>query len=180
MGSDLTQVVGILANMVPYRRPTNLDTARERINIDDADMFIGECASGALYSMQSSYVTVGNYPGIEARIYGSEGALIARLVHEFGEIQTLRGAKPDAVEFVPMAIPERFFPPGYQPGDTWDAAFYGNLVHNFLEEIVAGGTTNQGNFAQSARVQEVINAVALSHRERRWVDLPLDNAQGAG
>jgi len=73
-----------------------------------------------------------------------------------------------------MRIPDRFFPPGYTPGDTWDAAFYGNLVHNFMEEIVAAGNTNQGNFAQSARVQEIINAVAQSHRERRWVDLPLD------
>lgn len=173
VGSDLTQVVGILANMVPYRRRTNLDTELDRINIDDADMFIGECANGALYSMQSSYVTVGNYPGIEARIFGSKGALIARLVHEFGEIQTLRAATPDAVEFVQKEIPPRFFPPGYQKGDTWDATFYGNLVHNFLQEITAGGDTNQGNFAQSARVQEVINAVALSHREHRWVNLPL-------
>lgn len=173
VGSDLTQVVGILANMVPYRRRTNLDTEPERINIDDADMFIGECANGALYSMQSSYVTVGNYPGIEARIYGSKGALIARLVHEFGEIQTLRAATPDAVEFVEKEIPPHFFPPGYQKGDTWDATFYGNLVHNFLQEIVQGDDTNQGNFAQSARVQEVINAVALSHREHRWVKLPL-------
>ncbi|MDH3424865.1 MAG: hypothetical protein OEN00_17840, partial [Gemmatimonadota bacterium] len=52
-------------------------------------------------------------------------------------------------------------------------AFYGNLVQNFCEEIIAGGDTNQGDFAQSARVQEIINAAALSHRERRWVDLPL-------
>jgi predicted dehydrogenase len=174
VGSDLTSVVGILANMVPYRRRTNLDTERERINIDDADAFIAEARNGAIYTMQSSYVTVGNYPGIEARIYGSRGALIARLVHEFGEIQTLRGAKPGAVEFVPMDIPARFFPPGYTPGDTWDAAFYGNLVHNFMDEIICGGDANQGNFAQSARVQEIINAVAQSHRERRWVDLPLD------
>lgn len=174
VGSDLVQVVGILANMIPYRRRTNLDTERERINIDDADIFIGECANGALYSMQSSYVTVGNYPGIEARIYGSNGALIVRLVEEFGEIQTLRGAKPDAVEFVLMEIPDRFFPPGYQPGEPWPSAFYGGLVHNFMQEIVEGGETNQGNFAQSARVQEVINAVTLSHREHRWVRLPLE------
>ena len=174
VGSDVVSVVGILANMVPYRRRTNLDSERERINMDDADAFIGEARNGAIYTMQSSYVTVGNYPGIEARIYGSKGALIARLVHEFGEIQTLKGAKPDAVEFVPMDIPDRFFPPGYTPGDTWDAAFYGNLVHNFMEEICAGGDVNQGNFAQSARVQEIINAVARSHREHRWVDLPLD------
>lgn len=172
--SDLVQVVGILANMIPYRRRTNLDTARERINIDDADMFIGECANGALYSMQSSYVTIGNYPGIEARIYGSEGALIARLVEEFGECQTLHGARPDAVEFVRLEIPDRFFPPGHYPDESWRSMFYTNLVHNFMEEIVAGDETNQGNFAQSACVQEVINAVTLSHREHRWVNLPLE------
>ena len=180
VGSDLTQVVGILANMVPYRRRTNLDTERERINVDDADMFIAEAANGALYSLQSSFVTVGNYPGIEARIYGSEGALIARLVEEFGVIQTLHGAKPDAVEFVPMEIPERFFPPGYYEGEPWPSAFYVGLVHNFMQEIVDGGETNQGNFAQSARVQEIINAVTLSHREHRWVSLPLEEGVDLG
>jgi predicted dehydrogenase len=174
VGSDLKQVVGILANMVPYRRRTNLDTERERINVDDADMFIGETVDGALYSLQSSFVTVGNYPGIEARIYGSEGALIARLVEEFGVIQTLHGAKPDAVEFVPMEVPRRFFAPGLTDDEPWPSAFYGGLVHNFMQEVIDGGETNQGNFAQSARVQEIINAVALSHREHRWVDLPLE------
>jgi predicted dehydrogenase len=173
VGGDLTRVVGILANMVPYRRRTNLDTQRERINVDDADMFVGECTNGALYFLQSSYVTVGNFPGVEARIYGSHGALIARLVNEFGEIQTLRAAKPDAVEFVQKEIPDRFFPPGYRKGDNSDVTFYGNLVHNFMQEIVDGGEANEGNFAQSARVQEIINAVALSHREHRWVTLPL-------
>jgi len=173
VGSDIAKLVGILSNQVPYRRRTNLDTERERINMDDADIFIGECKNGALFSLQTSFVTVGNYPGVEARIYGSKGALIARLVDEFGEIQTLKKATPDAVEFVNVEIPMRFFPPGYQKSDRWDTVFYGCLVHNFLEEIVNGGDTNQGNFAQSARVQEIINASTKSHREHRWIDLPL-------
>jgi len=175
VGSDLESVVGVLANMVPYRRRTNLDTERERMNIDDTDMFMGEAANGALFSMQSSYVTVGNYPGIEARIFGSEGAIQVRLVEEFGVIQTIHTAKPDAVEFVRREIPEHYFPPGYQDDDHWGKAFYGNLVHNFCQEILDGGDTNQGNFAQSARVQEIINAVTLSHRTRAWVDLPLES-----
>ncbi len=178
LGSGLDRVVGILANMVPYRRRTNLDSELERINIDDADMFLGEASSGALFSMQSSYVTVGNYPGIEARIFGSEGAIQVRLVEEFGVIQTIHTAKPDAVEFVQQEIPQRFFPPGAQEDDPWSTAFFGNLVHNFCEEILDGGDTNQGDFAQSARVQEVINAVALSHRKRAWIDLPLSDADG--
>jgi len=175
IGSDLVEVVGRMANMVPFRRRTNLDTERERINVDDADMFIAEAANGALFSLQSSYVTVGNYPGIEAHIYGSEGAIRVRLVEEFGVIQTIHTAKPDAVEFVQQEIPSEYFPPGFEESDHWGTAFYGNLVHNFCEEIVASDDTNQGDFAQSARVQEVINAVALAHRERRWVDLPLDS-----
>ncbi|MEZ4455455.1 MAG: Gfo/Idh/MocA family oxidoreductase [Gemmatimonadales bacterium] len=177
VGSDLTQIVGILGNMVKFRRRTNLDTERERINIDDADMFMAEAANGALFSLQSSYVTVGNYPGIEARIFGSKGAIKVRLVEEFGVIQTIHTATADAVEFVQREIPAEYFPPGFRTDDPWSTAFYGNLVHNFCQEIVGGGSENQGNFAQSARVQEVINAAALSHRERRWVDLPLDPAQ---
>jgi predicted dehydrogenase len=180
VGGGLAEVVGRMANMVPYRRRTNLDSERERINIDDADMFMGQTADGALFSMQSSYVTVGNYPGIEARIFGSEGAIKVRLVEEFGVIQTIHTAKPDAVEFVQQEIPEKYFPPGYTEGDHWGTAFYGNLVHNFCEEIVAGGDVNQGDFAQSARVQEIINAVALSHRERRWIDLPLGDEVDGG
>ena len=177
LGADLAQVVGILSNMVPFRRRTNLDTERERINVDDLDIFIGETSTGALMSLQSSYVTVGNYPGIEARISGSNGAIQVRLVEEFGVIQSIKTAKPDAVEFVEQEIPDRYQPPGYQPGDDWGRTFYGNLVHNFCEEIVAGGATNQGNFEQSARVQEVINAVTLSHRRHSWVSLPLADGE---
>lgn len=171
MDSELRRVVGTMRNFVPYR--TDYDGSRVRTNIDDGDIYLGEYASGALCSIQSSYVTVGNYPGLEARAYGSEGALICRLVEEFGVCQTLHRATPDAVEFVPVEIPDRLFPPGHMEGEPWPSLFYSNLVHNFMEEISSGGEENQGNFAQSARVQEIINAVELSFRERRWVNLPL-------
>jgi predicted dehydrogenase len=171
MGSNLTRVVGILKNFVRFR--TTMDGRKVRTNIDDGDIYLGEYENGAICSIQSSYVTVGNYPGLEARAYGSEGALICRLVEEFGVPQTLHQAKPDAVEFVPVEIPDRYFPPGYTPGESWPSLFYANLVHNFMEEIVSGGDENQGNFAQSARVQEIINAVELSYRQERWVHLPI-------
>jgi len=100
-------------------------------------------------------------------------------VEEFGVIQTIHTAKPDAVEFVEQEIPGQFFPPGFEESDPWGTAFFGNLVHNFCQEIVDGGETNQGDFAQSARVQEIINAVAISHRTRQWVDLPLTSEHGA-
>lgn len=172
MQSELASVVGTLKNFVPYR--TNMAGQSVRTNIDDGDIYIGEYKSGAICSVQSSYVTVGNYPGLEARVYGSEGGLICRLIEEFGECQTLHKATPDAVEYVPVEIPDKYFPHGYQPGEPWPSLFYANLVHNFMEEIVSDSDENQGDFAQSARVQEIINAVEKSFRERRWVDLPLD------
>ena len=39
---------------------------------------------------------------------------------------------------------------------------------------------NEGNFDDGLWVQEVINAVEISHHERRWVSLPLDAATRRG
>ena len=205
IGSDIEKLVCEMANLVPERRRYNVDDHLERINWDDADMWIARCKNGSLFSMQSSFVTVGNYPGITAIIYGSKGALRATLITdpETGEIQKLEyadgyaaasnvtegyapykdangntvkiqtTADAAAVKFRPLEIPAQYWNPGHQENDEWDTAFYGCLIQNFLEEIVSGGEKNEGNFEQSARVQELINAATLSHREERWVHLPL-------
>ena len=173
MDDDLTSVVGVLRNFVPER--VIRETGRmQRANIDDGDIFIGEFSRGAICSVQSSFVTVGNYPGIEVRVYGSEGALIARLIEEFGVMETLKGAKPDAVEFVDIEVPERLFPPGMDVHEPWPRLYYSNLTANFVDEILAGGEKNEGGFGDGAWVQEVINAVEVSHHERSWVQLPLE------
>jgi predicted dehydrogenase len=172
LDAPMTSVVGTMRNFVPNRviRDTGLLT---RANIDDGDMWIAEFSSGALASIQSSYVTVGNYPGIEARIYGSEGAIIIRLVDEAGSCQTIRTARKDAVEFTEAEIPARFFPPGGHSGEPWEYLFYSNLVSDFATEILGGSEANQGDFAQGALVQETINAFEASFRTRAWVDFPL-------
>jgi len=172
LDQPLTAVVGAMRNFVPNRiiRDTGLMT---RANIDDGDMWIAEFGQSVLASIQSSYVTVGNYPGIEARIYGSEGALIVRLVDEFGCCQTIRTARKDAVEFGPAEIPARFFPPGGHSGEPWEYLFYSNLVSDFISEISDPARPAQGDFTQGALVQETINAFELSYRRRAWVDFPL-------
>jgi predicted dehydrogenase len=111
MGSRFRQVVGTLKNFLP-ERVVRATGRMMRMNIDDASMFVGEYASGALGSIQTSYVTVGNFPGIEARVYGSKGALICRLVEENGICEWLKAATADQVEFREIDVPERFYPPG--------------------------------------------------------------------
>ena len=161
-----------MRNFIPERVVRATGTMM-RVNIDDGDIFLGEYTNGAIGSIQTSYVTIGNYPGIEARIYGDRGAIICRLVEEFGVAETIKVATPDAVEFKELAIPRRFYPPGGHAQESWRSLFYANLIADFVDEIVEGGARNQGNFEDGARVQEVINAVERSFRERRWVDLPL-------
>ena len=172
VGSGFSQVVGTMRNFVPERvvRQTGVMMP---MNIDDGDIFIGEFENGAIASIQSSYVTVGNYPGIEARLYGSEGALICRLVEEGGVCESLKSADPESVEFRDVEIPERLYPPGGNAEESWRTLFYANLISGFITEILSDDDRNEGNFHDGARVQETINAVELSFRERRWVPLPL-------
>lgn len=178
MGSDLAAVVGVLRNFVPER--VVADTGlMARVNIDDGDIFIGEFASGAICSVQTSFVTVGNYPGIEVRVYGSEGAAIARLVEEFGICETLKVARPDDVEFREVEVPAHYYPAGGSPRESWRTLYYANLTANFASEVLGEIAGNEGNFYDGLWVQEVINAVEISHRERRWVSLPLDVARPA-
>ena len=172
VGAGYARVVGTMRNFIAERMVRATGRVM-RMNIDDGDVFIGEYANGAIGSIQTSYVTIGNYPGTEARIFGRAGAIICRLVEENGIAETMRIATPDRVEFREVEIPARFYPAGGHPREKWRTLFYANLIRNFIDEIIAGGETNQGNFVDGARVQEVINAVDLSVREHRWIDLPL-------
>lgn len=173
MGSRFAQVVGTMKNFIPERM-VRATGSMMRMNIDDGDIFIGEFANGAIGSIQTSFVTVGNYPGIEARVYGSKGALICRMVEENGVAETLKAASADSVEFRELEIPQRFYPTGGSPRESWRSLFYANLTHSFISEIRGDVAGNEGNFEDGAHVQELINAVERSYRQRRWVSIPLE------
>ncbi len=94
-------------------------------------------------------------------------------MEEFGICETLKGAKPDAVEFKDIEIPKRLYPPGGSSRESWRTLFYANLVSSFADEIL-GNKEPEGDFTDAAWVSEVINAVERSFWEKRWVDLPLN------
>ncbi len=106
-------------------------------------------------------------------MYGSKGAAIARLIEEFGICETLKVAWPDEVEFREVEVPASYYPSGGSPRESWRTLYYANLTANFASEVLGEIDGNEGNFDDGRWAQEVINAVELSHRERRWVSLPL-------
>src|SRR5919199_85751 len=151
VGADYARVVGTMRNFVP-ERVVRATGRMMRMNIDDGDIFLGEYTNGAIGSIQTSFVTIGNYPGIEARIYGQRGAIVCRLIEEFGVAETVKIATPEDVEFRQVEIPQQFYPAGGHPRESWRSLFYANLVKDFIDEILAGGDRNQGNFADGAWV----------------------------
>jgi predicted dehydrogenase len=167
---DLTKVVGNMKNFVPQR----LIRDRGRmmpINIEDASIWLAEFKNGAQGTFQSSFVAVGNYPGVEVRVFGSKGAIIARLVEEGGVTESLKTATPDQTEFREVEIPSRLY--GVRgKNEPWVELYFNNLVIAFVSDILEDREP-EANFLAGVKAQEVEDAVYLSHRERRWVDLPL-------
>ena len=83
------------------------------------------------------------------------------------------------MEFREVEVPARYYPPGGSPRESWRTLYYANLTANFASEVLGEIEGNEGNFDDGLWVQEVINAVEISHHERRWVSLPLDAPLGA-
>ena len=167
---EFSNVIGSMSTYVHERAVRGYE-GKVRLPIDDGTVALVEFANKAQGILQTSYVAVGNYPGIELRVYGSKGAAVARLVEEFGVAETLTFATPDNVEFKPVEIPEAMLPPGTSLNTPWAELYYRNLVRHFVEEILEE-RPEECTFYDGAKSQEIVDAVVRSHFERRWVGLP--------
>lgn len=167
---DVKQIVGNMKNFVPKRFIRDAGKTMP-INVEDASVWLAEFQSGAQGMFQSSFVAVGNYPGVEVRIYGSKGAIIARLVSEGGSNETLRVATVDEPEFRETEIPASLYGLG-RKSEPWIELYFRNLTQTFISEILEDKEP-EVNFLAGVKVQEIEDAVFLSHQERRWITLPL-------
>lgn len=174
-GGEFGAVSGSMHNFIP-ERVVRGTLGRQRVPIDDGTVAIVEFASGAQGMLQTSFVAVGNYPGVELRVYGSKGAAIARLIDERGIAETLQFASADAVEFTPVAPDPTTFPPGTDLHTPWPELYYRNLVRHFVDEIVSD-LQEECTFYDGAKSQEIVDAIVRSHRSRAWVQLPAERAR---
>ena len=171
MGGEFGAVAASMSNYVPERVVRGYP-GRQRIHVDDGTVALVNFQSGAQGMLQTSIVAVGNYPGIEIRVYGSKAAAVGRLVTERGIAETLHFARADAVEFEPVTLPPSDYPPGTTVRTEWRELYYRNLVRLWVGEII-DDLKPDGDFLDGARSQEIVDACVLAHVERRWVDLPL-------
>ncbi len=169
LGGEFRSVAASMRNFIPERMVRGMD-GRQRIPIEDGTVGLVEYACGTQGLLQSSYIAVGNYPGVEIRVYGSRGAAVARLISEFGVAESLHLAAADAVEFQPVTLGPEHFAPGTDLHTPWPELYYRNLIRHFIDEI-AEGRTEECTFFDGAKSQQIVDALVLAHSERRWVDL---------
>jgi predicted dehydrogenase len=133
--------------------------------VENGSVWLLHFAGGAIGTMQSSFVTIGQTPGLEFRLYGSKGALVGRIPGEDGSPESLTYATRDRPKFVPVPLPEN------EGTLTPSQERFRLLVREFVREISENDRRPQCTFQDGLRVQEVIEAIQLSHRRRRWVDV---------
>ena len=167
LGGEFSAVASTMRNFVP-ERVVRGEPGRQRIMIEDGTVAIVEYGSGAQGLLQSSYIAVGNYPGVEIRVYGSKGAAVARLISEDGVAETLHFATADAVEFRKIELAAAQLPPGTTVRTPWPELYYRNLVRFFVDEILED-RPQECTFFDGAKSQEIVVAIILAHAERRWV-----------
>jgi predicted dehydrogenase len=171
MGGEFGSVAASMSCYVPERVVRGYP-GMQRINADDGTVALVEFTSGAQGMLQTSIVAIGNYPGIEIRVYGSKGAAVGRLVTEDGVAETLHVASAANVEFKPVTLPASDFPPGTSVMTEWRELYYRNLIRFWVGELLENRAAD-GDFHDGAKSQEIVDACVLAHVERRWVDLPL-------
>lgn len=176
IGGDFASVVGTMHNYVPERAVRGAE-GRVRIPVEDGTVALVEYASGAQGMLQTSFVAVGNYPGVEVRVYGSKGAAVARLVEERGVMETLHRATADAVEFEPVVLADSAYPPGTDIHTPWPELYYRNLVSHFVDEIL-DARPQECTFDDGAESQRIVDAIVRSFETRSWV--ALEPAASAG
>ncbi len=150
VGADFKQVVGTMRNFIPERmvRATN---RMMRMNIDDGDIFLGEFANGALCSIQTSFVTVGNYPGHRgARVRQRRRAHLPagrggrHLRDAPGRDGRTRSSSASS------RSPRASIRPAAAARESWRTLFYANLVSSFISEILSDDPANEGDFDDGA------------------------------
>ncbi|MFT8247139.1 Gfo/Idh/MocA family protein [Roseomonas sp. BN140053] len=169
LAGDFRAVSALMRNFVPERMVRGKEGLR-RVPIDDGTVAAVDFRSGAQGVIQTSFIAIGNYPGIEIRIYGSKVAVVARLVTEFGVAETLHLARAGEVEFRPVELSADRYPPGTDVRTPWRELYYRQLARDWTDEILDEGPA-ENTFLDGAMSQQMVDAVVLSHRERRWVDL---------
>ena len=149
-------------------RPLADGAGIQPVDVDDSTGWLMEFASGAIGVCHAGWSIVGRPPGVEVRVFGSRGAARCLLSDNLPGAERLEVAGPDGA-FRPAFIPAHHS--ALMPQDEpWWYRFPAHLIRRFVSEIRANQPESP-SFEDGVRAQAVLDAILVSMRERRWVDV---------
>jgi len=169
----LSAVYGSLATVHTHRTDPASGESRKVENEDIAQVLV-RFERGTVGTMEISRVGTGKKCGLDFEIHGSKGALMFDQ-ERMNEIRLFRNSDPATQSGYRtiLAGPQHpdyanFCPaPGHGLGIN-DLKII--EARNFLQSI-ASNTPIHCDFANGWRVQAIVDAVELSHRDQQWVDV---------
>ncbi|MCS7134846.1 MAG: Gfo/Idh/MocA family oxidoreductase [Candidatus Aenigmarchaeota archaeon] len=165
---DVSKVVALEKIYFPERK--NSLGEIKKVTADDAVICVLEFKNGAFGSLEATRVGTGYKNHLRIEIHGSEGGLIWNLEDlNYIKLFTVRGfGSRVGWETILLDLP--WWPPrghigGWQIGHVF-------ALYRFLESI-AKDEDFEPSFYDGYQAQRILEAIHVSFRERRWVDLDL-------
>lgn len=173
LGDVLTGVTALTDTFVT-RRPSEGGGEPDDVTVDDAALFLGRFAGGALASYEATRFALGRKNGMRVEVNGSLGSL-AFDFESMNELSFYDGSDGDAAGFRRILVTEPTHP---YVGAWWPPGHLLGYEHTFTHEIVdfvraiADGTDPAPSFADGLRVQRVLDAVERSAAQGSvWTDI---------
>ena len=164
-GQHLTGVSGQLATFVTERPVGGSNGQTGPVTVDDAAVFSGRLASGALAAFEATRVAAGRKNALTVELNGELGSLsfdLERLnelnFYDRTESEATAGFRRILVTEPGHPYLEAWWPPGHVLG--WEHTFV-NQARDLLVDIAAEDDP-EPSFADGLQVQRVLDAVATS------------------
>jgi len=163
---DLLTGVSAITNTFVHKRPDESGTGQlGDVTVDDAAVFIGRFAGGALATYEATRFALGRKNGMSVEINGSLGSLRFEF-ESMNELSFFDGANDaDEAGFRRILVTEPTHP---YVGAWWPPGHLLGYEHTFTHEVVDfvraihDGVDPSPSFADGLRVQRVLDAVEKS------------------
>ncbi len=171
---EVAAVQGAVQTLVPARPVPGADGQLKPVDVDDQAQALLRFASGAAGTLEASWNAAGRKMGLTVEVTGHKGALLLDYermnelrLFTFGDRKRLDGFKtilagPEHPDFAP------FCP---APGHGLGFNDLKVIEVKALLEGLGGGQPPDPDFAEAARIAQVVEAILRSAAEGRWVEV---------
>jgi predicted dehydrogenase len=187
LGEEITAVCAQHRTFVPQRRWAGSDGLAD-VDVEDASAFLADLTGGGMGSFVSSYVFTARNFTQRIQVYGENGAILydqakpyelqvcigpemMDVCAGYGLYDAAWGLYRDEKPLPIIPVPRELMDGRSEP---WERPPTQTLAPHFVAALRGNAAPLLPTFRDGLRVQEVLDAVAQSAEERRWVKLPLE------